>query len=87
MFRDGGADVRRCFGDHNSVIVGLLHEEEQKDKDEGEEDGGPVKYPSPALVLGDEAAYYGRKVVTARESERVDSHVGTALMSKVLEEY
>lgn len=76
--------VHRGWFDMLANIVGLFHAEEQKDQSHTGEDTGPVKYPTPTLVFGNEPTDDGGEVVAAREEKAIESHISSSLMSKVL---
>lgn len=65
-------------------VVGLLHEEEQKDHGATEKDTRPVEHPLPALILGDESTDDWCEEVAARQKEGVETHVRSSLVCEVL---
>lgn len=64
-------------------VVGLFHEEEEKQRAGTAEDGDDVKRPAVVEAVVDEAADDGRKVVGSGEQEAVPAEVFAALVGKV----
>ena len=56
-------------------IVCLFHKEEQEHKGNGRENTGPVEYPLPAMILGNEAADNRCKVVASGQKTGVEAYV------------
>lgn len=68
-------------------VVCLFHEEEQKHKGNGSENTGPVEYPLPAVVLCNEAADNGCKVVASGQKTGVEAYIRSAFMGEILNKH
>ena len=56
-------------------VVCFFHKEEQEHKGSGSENTGPVKHPLPAVILGNESADNGCKVVASGQKTGVETYI------------